>query len=276
MKERKYIKLRTDMYADTKFKIIDIKPERDMIHYVWTRFVTLAGKVNMEGDLYMSRNLPYTIETLALEFNRSEEQIKLALDVFIELEMMELIDGKIYRVKNFAKHQNIKVKEKTNSKDNVIVEPKNKEEIVKEVTNQETTLLKTNIEDREKIEKEASKRDNYINEAEKVDNEDRKSEIEVDEDGVSSIKKDYGEYQVIYYSGINEEDIINSEIVEPKLKESIPIPIESEKNNKKRGKKKRKDVINVTDEDNGDEIISFTDGERQLGEGERILFEMTF
>ena len=55
MKERKYIKLRTDMYADTKFKIIDMKPERDMIHYVWTRFVTLAGKVNMEGDVYMSR-----------------------------------------------------------------------------------------------------------------------------------------------------------------------------------------------------------------------------
>jgi predicted phage replisome organizer len=269
------------MYADTKFKIIDTKPERDMIHYVWTRFVTLAGKVNMEGELFMSKNLPYTIETLAIEFNRSEDQIKLALEVFIELEMMELVKGRIYRVKNFAKHQNIKVKEKVNSEDNVIVEPKNKEKIVKEVTNQdnqEITLLKTNIENREKIEKEASKSDDYINEAEKVDDEDTKSQIEVDEDGVSSIKKDYGEYQAIYYSGINEEDIINSKIVEPKLKENIPIPIESGKNNKKRGKKKQKDVINVTDEedDNGDEIISFTDGERPIGEGERILFEMTF
>jgi len=65
MRERKYVKFRSDMYEDTKFKIIDMKPERDMIHYVWSRFVTLAGKVNLGGELYMSRNLPYTIETLA-------------------------------------------------------------------------------------------------------------------------------------------------------------------------------------------------------------------
>ena len=112
MRERKCVKFRVDMYDDTKFKIIDMKPERDLIHYVWTRIVTLAGKVNLEGELYLSKNIPYTIETLAIEFNRDIEQVKLALDVFIELEMVELIEGNIYRVKNFAKHQNIKVKEK--------------------------------------------------------------------------------------------------------------------------------------------------------------------
>ena len=116
MRERKYVKFRVDMYDDTKFKIIDMKPERDVIHYIWTRLVTLAGKVNLEGDLYMSKNIPYTIETLAIEFNRGEAQIKLALDVFIELEMLEITEGSVYRVKNFAKHQNIKVKEKKNPK----------------------------------------------------------------------------------------------------------------------------------------------------------------
>ena len=110
MRERKYIKLRSDMYSDTKFKIIDMKPERDLIHYVWMALVLLAGKVNMSGDLYLSKNIPYTIETLAIEFNRNIEQVKLALDVFIELEMVEIDEDSIYRVKNFAKHQNIKVK----------------------------------------------------------------------------------------------------------------------------------------------------------------------
>ena len=129
MRERKVVKLRVDMYEDIKFKIIDMKPERDLIHYVWTRLVTLAGKVNLEGDLYMSKNIPYTIETLAIEFNRDFNQIKLALDVFIELEMIELTEDNIYRVKNFAKHQNIKVKEKIKSKDE---EVKNKEIVVKE------------------------------------------------------------------------------------------------------------------------------------------------
>jgi len=77
MRERKYIKFRVDMYDDTKFKIIDMKPERDLIHYSWTRLVTLAGKVNLEGDLYMSKNIPYTIETLAIEFNIDTAQIEL-------------------------------------------------------------------------------------------------------------------------------------------------------------------------------------------------------
>ena len=118
MSERKCVKFRVNMYEDTKFKIIDMKPERDLIHYIWTRFVTLAGKVNLEGELYVSKNIPYTIETLGIEFNRGEYQIKLALDVLIELEMIELTLDNIYRVKNFAKHQNIKVKEKIKSTDN--------------------------------------------------------------------------------------------------------------------------------------------------------------
>ena len=131
MRERKCVKFRVDMFDDTKFKIIDMKPERDLIHYIWTRLIILAGKVNLEGDLYMSKNLPYTIETLAIEFNRDIDQVKLALDVFIELEMIELTEDNIYRVKNFAKHQNIKVKEKikvTDKEEDI----KNKEVQVKE------------------------------------------------------------------------------------------------------------------------------------------------
>ncbi len=112
MRERKYVKFRVDMYEDTKFKIIDMKPERDAIHYIWSRIVLLAGKANLVGDLYLSRSIPYTIETLAIEFNRDIAQVKLALDLFIELEMIEFTEDKVYRVKNFAKHQNIKVKGK--------------------------------------------------------------------------------------------------------------------------------------------------------------------
>ena len=46
MRERKFVKLRVNMYEDTKFKIIDTMKDRDLIHYIWTRLVTLAGKVN--------------------------------------------------------------------------------------------------------------------------------------------------------------------------------------------------------------------------------------
>ena len=112
MRERKYVKFRVDMLSDTKSKIIDMRPERDLIHYVWMTLLLLAGKVNLEGDLYMSKNIPYTVETLAIEFNRGTYQVKLALDVLMELEMIELTENNVYRVKKFAKHQNIKIKEK--------------------------------------------------------------------------------------------------------------------------------------------------------------------
>ncbi|WP_315078317.1 phage replisome organizer N-terminal domain-containing protein [uncultured Clostridium sp.] len=110
--ERKIVKLRVDMYSDTKFKIIDTMDDRDLIHYLWARILTLAGKVNLEGDLYLSKSIPYSIETLALEFNRSAKKVQLALKIFMDLEMVELTKDNVYRVRNFAKHQNIKSKKK--------------------------------------------------------------------------------------------------------------------------------------------------------------------
>ncbi|OSA89476.1 UNVERIFIED_ORG: hypothetical protein B2H93_16305 [Clostridium botulinum] len=115
--ERKIVKLRVDMYSDTKFKIIDTMEERDLIHYIWTRLLTLAGKVNLEGELYLSKSSTYTIETLALEFNRSAKKVEIALKAFIDLEMIELGENNVYRVRNFAKHQNIKSKKKDIDKD---------------------------------------------------------------------------------------------------------------------------------------------------------------
>lgn len=122
MKERKFVKLRVDMYDDTKSKIIDTMNERDLIQYIWIRLIVLAGKVNLEGELFLSRNIPYTMETLAIEFNRDIERVKLAMKVLMDLEMIEFTEDKIYKVKNFVKHQNIKINKNTEIKDNVVKE----------------------------------------------------------------------------------------------------------------------------------------------------------
>ncbi|WP_252211735.1 phage replisome organizer N-terminal domain-containing protein [Clostridium sp. CMCC3677] len=132
--ERKVVKLRVDMYNDTKFKIIDTMDDKDLIHYIWTRLLILASKVNLEGNLYLSRSIPYTIETLALEFNRSAKKAELALKVFMDLEMIELDEDNIYRVRNFAKHQNIKPKKKEGSNDKL-----------KTVDNIESDVKKENV-----------------------------------------------------------------------------------------------------------------------------------
>ena len=147
MKERKYVKLRVDMYEDTKFKIIDMKPERDVIYYIWSRILLLAGKVNLEGELYLSKSIPYTMETFSIEFNRDITQIKLALDIFIELEMLELTLDNVYKVRNFAKHQNIKVKEKEISKNKeseVNDNPALSENLAPEILNTKDNNIKGN------------------------------------------------------------------------------------------------------------------------------------
>jgi predicted phage replisome organizer len=248
MRERKFVKFRVDMYDDTKFKIIDMKPERDLIHYVWTRIVTLAGKVNLEGDLYMSKNLPYTIETLAIEFNRSEEQIKLALDIFVELEMVELIEGSIYRVKNFVKHQNIKVKEKIKTQEKEH-ELKNIEVVMKEVSKNEIC---------ENEEKEGDEKTGK-NKAEDIRNH-NKRDLE------------------IASSGINKVSDSANEINNDSSQDNAAIHFESKEIKKTTRKKKKDEQFDITDEGAvEDNVICWvTDGELPVNERDKVIMSMEF
>jgi len=254
MRERKYVKLKVNMYEDTKFKIIDMKPERDLIHYIWIRFITLAGKVNLEGDLYMSKNIPYTVETLAIEFNRGIDQIKLALDVFMELEMIEVTEESVYRVKNFAKHQNIKVKD--------AVKAKKKEE---------------NINIKEVEIKETSKNEMVSNERE---------ETKKCENKIVEVKADKGHNLESDNMNINKTD---NTICDGKnnnnLKDNKPIVL-AEKKNKKADKSKGKnnqntkniDVIEMEEENEESSLIEFYEGDepRPLGEDESVVAAWSF
>jgi phage replisome organizer, putative, N-terminal region len=259
MKERKYVRLRSDMYEDTKFKIIDTKPERDTIHYIWTRFLALAAKVNLFGNLFMSRNIPYTIETLAIEFNRSEEQIKLAIDVFLELEMIELVDGRIYKVKNFAKHQNIKGEEKAKSE-------------VKDINAKNIEATTDKI---------------IINET--CDKEDEKSEIQEedkDKESKNDAAKNQGKTAIseekrvldINNIGINKDSTLSGEISKNIVNNSITtIPLERKKHKKIMKNKNKEQVSNLTDEEEEDEeMFCFKEGEYIPGEGETVIASWSF
>lgn len=249
MRERKYVKFRVDMYDDTKFKIIDRRPERDFIHYVWNRVVVLAGKVNKEGELYLSKNIPYTFKTLAIEFNRDPEEVKLALDVLIELEMLEFTEDIVYGVKNFAKHQNIKVKEKIKAKDKG--DDLNDKEIqVKENSKNESPV---------KVDREAENKDvNKISHKE-----------------LENVKKEEVANLEINQKAANKVDHnITTDKFNNNPQDSIPIFLKSEKNKKGIKDKKEVNSIEVNDEvteTNG--IDGLSDVERPLGKGECILMQ---
>ena len=68
MSDVKWIKLTTGMFDDEKIKLISDLPEADAIQLIWIRLLVLAGKVNDNGKIYLSENIPYTDEMLAAIF----------------------------------------------------------------------------------------------------------------------------------------------------------------------------------------------------------------
>ncbi|OOM81122.1 phage replisome organizer N-terminal domain-containing protein [Clostridium sp. BL-8] len=262
MRERKYIKFRTDMYEDTKFKIIDTKPNRDLIHYAWTRLVALAGKVNQEGDLYMSRNIPYTVETLAIEFNREADQVRSALEVFIELEMVELTEANVYRVVNFAKHQNIKKAEKNKAKS---------EEVKSENISKEKSENKTEVDElsRDNINNKIKAEEGKLVEAgESKDNKDTANS--------NSSGKENKEFTDEYTMKINTD--MNKEALSNSSRDKSPINLELKKSKRINKKRKKGITCEITDQElQPDDVICWvSDGEMPLAEGDEIVSKWTF
>jgi len=107
MAEAKWVKFEVNMFDDTKLKIIDNMDKRDLIIYIWTRLLVLAGKSNCGGLVYINYNIAYTIKTLAIEFNRTIEEVKFAIKVLKKLEMIEITEDKVFKIKNWEKHKNV-------------------------------------------------------------------------------------------------------------------------------------------------------------------------
>lgn len=180
MKKRTHVRFRVDMYDDIKCKIIDTMARRDLIHYVLARLIVLAGKVDLDGELYITKNMPYTIETLGIEFNRSYEEVEYAIGVLNELEIIHISEENTFKVKNWAKHQNncrrkeiikddhkedekfqnnILVKDRDNKNNIIEVEVRN--DVIDEITkNNETTHYEKESEPINIINKTNDQKDN--------------------------------------------------------------------------------------------------------------------
>jgi predicted phage replisome organizer len=100
----KWIKIVVDIFDDEKIRFIETLPNGDGIIVIWFKLVCLAGKSNCSGFLMMTDKIAYTDEILCSIFNRDIKLIKLALQTFERLDMIEITDNKIY-LPNWEKHQ---------------------------------------------------------------------------------------------------------------------------------------------------------------------------
>ena len=111
MAEVKWIKLNVDMFDDEKIKIIQAMPEGDALLVVWIKLIALAGKTNDGGYIYISENIPYTEDMLAVIMNKPITTIRLAMQTFDNLKMLETDTKGIYLM-NFEKYQSLDKMEK--------------------------------------------------------------------------------------------------------------------------------------------------------------------
>lgn len=78
-----------------------------MVIYVWLRLLVQAGKINANGYIYLTENIPYTEEMLATLFCKPLESIKFALKTLCDFQMIEIDSNKIIKILNWEKHQNV-------------------------------------------------------------------------------------------------------------------------------------------------------------------------
>jgi len=116
MADVKWIKLTTDMFEDEKIDFISSLPEADAILVIWIRLLTHAGKCNAGGYIYLTEKIPYTEDMLAHKFKKPPNIVKLALETFRKLDMIDMDERGIF-LPNWDKHQNVEGLEKIKERD---------------------------------------------------------------------------------------------------------------------------------------------------------------
>lgn len=114
--EVKWIKIATGVFDDEAFLLIDDMPERDAIELIWFKLLILAGKQNNHGLFLFKDKIAYTDEMLASIFHRPINTVRLAMETFIKLNMVEIIDN-VYSIPSWDKYQSLDALEQKKERD---------------------------------------------------------------------------------------------------------------------------------------------------------------
>jgi predicted phage replisome organizer/uncharacterized phage protein (TIGR02220 family) len=119
MADIKWIKITTDMFSNRKIEQIEAMPDGDTIIVIWVKLLTLAGQINDCGAIYLTKDIAYTDEMLATAFKRPITTVRLALKVFQQFGMIQIVDD-VMQITNWQEYQNVegmeRVREQTRNR----------------------------------------------------------------------------------------------------------------------------------------------------------------
>lgn len=106
MADIKWIKITTDMFDNRKIKHLRKLPEGNNIVLIWVMLLTMAGRCNSGGLIFLTENIPYTPKMLADELDFEETTVQLALRALEEFNMI-VTDQGFFTIAGWEEYQNI-------------------------------------------------------------------------------------------------------------------------------------------------------------------------
>lgn len=106
MAEIKWVKITTDMFDNRKIKHLRRLPDGNNIVLIWVMLLTMAGRCNSNGMIFLTENIPYTAKMLADELDFEENTVQLALDALERLGMIVTENG-FFAIAGWEEYQNI-------------------------------------------------------------------------------------------------------------------------------------------------------------------------
>lgn len=159
----KWIKITTDMFDHRKIKYLRRLPEGDSIVLIWVMLLTMAGRCNDGGRIWLTETIPYTPKLLADELDFEESTVSLSLEALRRLNMIRMEENNIIAISGWEEHQNVagldRLREQTRKR---VASHREKQKLLEEECNVtcNVTVTQCNATD---IEKEEEKNKNLKN-----------------------------------------------------------------------------------------------------------------
>lgn len=155
-----WIKIETEMFNNVKIGHIRKLPEGNNIVLIWVMLLTMAGRCNANGLIFLTENIPYNEKLLADELGFDESVIQLALTALENFGMITR-DGNMLAIPGWEEHQNIEGmdkireqnrirKQKQRERQKLAIEQDMSRELSRDVTQQNKTKNKKEELDRDK------------------------------------------------------------------------------------------------------------------------------
>ena len=105
MADVKWIKLTTDMFDNRKIKHLRRLPDGNNIVLLWIMLLTMAGRCNASGMIFLTENIPYTPKMLADELGFEENTVILGIQALESLNMI-VADNGYFSISGWEEYQN--------------------------------------------------------------------------------------------------------------------------------------------------------------------------